>query len=375
MIPGFDNAQTRSEQAILEAEKFKAQIAEPTGKQIFENFAPSITSVRQTDVVDRIPTNVINPIMGNGLSDDDFFHITCHIDEQLRQKIERGQFVDLDRLLPKERFGGSFERNTESGNPMQWIQNEYGTYLVPAKKTNKINGFKRWEQAFRVYATIYCGENPNRSREVWQYISVINTAANSYVWDNVYNYDIIFRQLMEFNPARSWAVTYTQMWNLSMKQSLSSVSNNMNGGRTSGGGMIIPSQNGRPGRKIKSDYCWSFNRGEPCKFGKNCKFKERCSYCDSPSHGIYTCFKLDKKEGNFHQGNQNYHQNGGFNNYQQHYQQHQQNTTFQHQQHHPQQNNHTNGAQGQRKVANTTHSNVNSGGNAATNTKPPIVNK
>ena len=77
-----------------------------------------------------------------------------------------------------------------------------GTFLVLANKDNKIGSFRRWEQAFRAYATIYCGANPQRSKEIWQYITVINTAAASYLWDNVYNYDITFRHLMAFNPQR-----------------------------------------------------------------------------------------------------------------------------------------------------------------------------
>ena len=45
----------------------------------------------------------------------------------------------------------------------------------------------------------------------------------------------------------------------------------------------------------KPDYCWSFNKGEPCRFGSKCRFIERCSYCDSPSHPIIHCSKVKKK--------------------------------------------------------------------------------
>ena len=48
----------------------------------------------------------------------------------------------------------------------------------------------------------------------------------------------------------------------------------------------------------KSDYCWSFNRGEECKFGQSCQFIERCSYCDSPAHPRLRCPKLKKKDKN-----------------------------------------------------------------------------
>ena len=131
---------------------------------------------------------------------------------------------------------------------------------------------------------------------------VINTAASSYLWDNVYNYDITFRHLMAFNPSRSWAVTYNQKWNLSMRDPLPKNNFNQRGGNLGqfhyNGGHQAKSNfsnaGGNNGRK-KSDYCWNFNKGVPCKFGSRCKFIERCKYCDSPSHGVHNCTKLEKK--------------------------------------------------------------------------------
>ena len=172
---------------------------------------------------------------------------------------------------------------------------------MPANtRENRITSIRRWEQAFRVYATIYCAANPLRSKEIWQYIAVINTAAASFIWDNVYNYDITFRHLMAFNPNRSWAVTYNQMWNLSMKDPINKNNGNnhkQNFGHFAGGpgNNKHDSQNSHQGKKQRSIYCWAFNKGIKCKFGKGCRFVERCSYCDSPAHGVYACPKLDKK--------------------------------------------------------------------------------
>ena len=58
--------------------------------------------------------------------------------------------------------------------------------------------------------------------------------------------------------------------------------------KSSGGG------SGGSGKK-KSDYCWNFNKGVPCKFGNKCKFIDKCKYCDSPAHGVNACPKLQKK--------------------------------------------------------------------------------
>ena len=255
--------------------------------------------------VARNNTEAMRQVIGSGISDDDFFHLTCHIEPTSKKKIENGEYVDLDKLLPKE---NTFHGRQVSSNEtkLECIQSEGSTYLVPAKTSSRVNCFRRWEQAFRMYATIYCTQNPNRAREIWHYISVINTASLSYNWDNVYNYDIVFRQLMEFNPSRSWAVTYNQMWNLSMTNPIDNQGGRRNFGNTTSGQQSFLNN----GQKRKLDYCWSFNKAVKCRFSKKCKFIERCLYCDDPSHGVNNCHKLDKKErdGKSLPGNNN---NGG----------------------------------------------------------------
>ena len=102
------------------------------------------------------PLSDVRQVIGvGGLSDDDFFHLTCHIDPNLQQKIENGCYVDLDKLLPKDRSSDPTQQlNNET--KLEWVQSEGSTYLVPARKSSSINCFRRWEQAFRMYAIIYC---------------------------------------------------------------------------------------------------------------------------------------------------------------------------------------------------------------------------
>ena len=115
---------------------------------------------------------------------------------------------------------------------------------------------------------------------------------------------------MAFNPQRSWAVTYNQMWNLSMRDPIPKTTqrssgfggqNNTFASKGGHGNGYVSSNN--TSNHSKSDYCWNFNKGVPCKFGAQCKFIERCKYCDSPSHGVNACNKLQKK--NDGQGNSN----------------------------------------------------------------------
>ena len=120
--------------------------------------------------------------------------------------------MDLEKLLPKSKNAKVFH-----DNKMELIYKDRHSYFVPVQGDSKINGVRKWEQAFRVYATIYSQYNPTRAAEIWQYVHVINTVAAAYTWDNVSNYDVTFRHLMHEYPQRSWAKIYQQMWCMSMK--------------------------------------------------------------------------------------------------------------------------------------------------------------
>ena len=307
-VPGQEEARQKVDRTVLEAERFKATINNPPGM--------SREFVSNTDE-DTISVQLNNSESEISKSDDDFMHLTCHVDPLLVSKIEKGEFVELERLLPKDRYTGA---RPSSEQKLEWVRTDEGTYLVPSNdKTSKINSFRKWEQAFRVYATIYCGANPVRSKEIWQYVSVISTAASSFIWDNVANYDYTFRQLMAFNPKRSWAITYHHMWSLAMKDPIPKghIPRNVNyfggGGSTkidrspntsNSSNKSNSNSNGGQNNNLKKwtkspTYCWSFNRGLKCSYGNKCRYIERCSFCDSQVHGINACPKFAKevKEG------------------------------------------------------------------------------
>ena len=257
----LDEGRRLADNFILEAEQFKATVQPPKG-----------TSEHLDKLGDFIKSLTDN-------QDDDFFHLTCHIDQTLRKRIEAGEFVDLDRLLPKTRT----QILNDDQRVQQYVDKDGGTYWGPPEKESRITNVRRWEQAFRVYAAIYTTANPGRSAEIWQYVYIINTAAASYAWENVYYDDFTFRQLMAEKPARSWAKTYTQLWNLAMCDPLPKQNFKFSNQDSSAGG-----DKRTPGWKKRC--CWRYNKGNKCHKW-NCKWDHRCSSCGDFNHCYSNCSK------------------------------------------------------------------------------------
>ena len=156
-----------------------------------------------------------------------------------------------------------------------------------------MNWYRRWEQAFRVYAAVFSEINPSHSAEIWQYVHIINTAATTYSWENVAFYDVTFRQLMEKKPHRSLAKIYTQMCNIALTDHI----NRNNSGNSFAG----PNKSGG-GRQKHGDWhdkcCWRFNKGKCTKW--NCRFEHHCSTkdCGAYSHPAFQCPKKAKGNNN-----------------------------------------------------------------------------
>ena len=294
-------AREATDKILVQAEQFKATLAAPKGN--------AYELMKQNFVLDRGLAPIDEDIKMMRLFDDDdeFFHVTSHIDPNMRTKIERGQFVDLEKLLPKDKYLGNTFAIDSDMKPLQLFSKGGQAFLAPStNKDSKISGIKKWDQAFRVYAAIYTEANPSRSGEIWQYIHAIHTAAASYSWDSVIFYDITFRELMESKPWRSWGKTYSQGWNLALRANngfgnssnhhQSSHGNQSNGSSVQG----YQGQKGGQGRDWRDDCCWRFNRRNRCgKTATECKWDHRCNYCGGWQHGYFNCRKrLGKRNNN-----------------------------------------------------------------------------
>ena len=103
-VLGQEDARLQMDNAVNEAEKFRASVAasNPGMEQHFDSNIGCKTGEQHSwvehfsqtqQIAMSMPSNI--PNIGVGVSDDDFFHLTCHIDPSLIHKIEKGEFVEL----------------------------------------------------------------------------------------------------------------------------------------------------------------------------------------------------------------------------------------------------------------------------------------
>ena len=245
---------------VIEAEKYKANIEIPKGK---DN-----QNINQCPRVED--------------TDDEFIHITCHVDQGLIDKVEDKQFVELDPFVPKMDL-----HNFDPEQKLEMVQRGGDVFWRPhIDKKQKITNLHTWDQAFRVYMAIYTRKYPNEAPEMTQYVHTIHHAAAKYTWENVAYYDYTFRKNMAKNKTRSWAKTFEHMWNIALCDPLRNNGNNGNSG--GGNGTKPPNSAKKP--------CWRFNKGH-CPYGQNCRFLHKCTFCGGTSHGAHACFKKNGRKG------------------------------------------------------------------------------
>ena len=170
-----DNTTARSpggvaDHLVVQAKKFKARVEVPKG-----NFSQMLLPYDY----DKLRTKFVKPeglapfdseilFLHNFDQDDEFFHVTSQIDPSLCIKIERGEFVDLERLLPQDRAMGKSHADDLNKQLYQLITQGTNNFLEPpVPKTGKINNNRKWDQAFRVFAAIYTNANPEQASEIW----------------------------------------------------------------------------------------------------------------------------------------------------------------------------------------------------------------
>ena len=216
-----------------------------------------------------------------------------HLDEVTRKKIVNGEYMDFAKLMPKDQI------SLEEDNRMEMVSKGGMSYWVPLadRENSTISSFFKWEQAFRVFANVYTESYPGKAGELIQYNHVIQTATQTFSWDNVYRYDREFRiHMSKHHLTRSWAIILQQAWSMFLKDKVGQ-------GGTPDGKANGFFTGGAQSNGVRKKLCFNFNSGH-CEYRQRCKFEHHCSFCHKFGHGSWNCRRARKKRNN----------NGGYHN-------------------------------------------------------------
>ena len=262
--PEAQNREYPSDHMIREAESAKACMYKLPGN--------AYNAVLEKDPV--LPESASSQAM-----DEAYMVIGGHIDCNLQQKIIDFEYVDFARLLPRDKITKIDDHGFEL------VMKGGSTYFAPIadRDSTSIVNFSHWEQAFRIYSNILTRAYPAKASELIQYNHVIYTAALTFSWENVYQYDREFRMHISKFPQRSWAVILQQAWSMFSKDRVKEDSKTIGGKQFS---------------KFKGEPCRWFNKGK-CSYGANCHYDHRCAVKKSGKfgHGTHICRLRDREDG------------------------------------------------------------------------------
>ena len=204
-----------------------------------------------------------------------------------------GQYVDFSKLLPKDRI------LTDDDTKLELVIRDGKGFWTQTSESVTIKNFARWEQAFLVYSNIYTRAYPYKARELIQYNHIIHSIAQTYVWQNVYDYDKEFRLHIARHLDHNWSAILQQAWSMKLRDRIGARESQF----TQPYLQNTPIVHNSTGNKNKSpyEYCKRFNRGK-CDLGSACKYEHKCLYCNKFGHGLVVCCKLiyDKEKAGKH---------------------------------------------------------------------------
>lgn len=153
---------------VRQAEERKAEILRPTGESLLVNSSEreSETQIQVYQSKAARTNRLVPQTVSNDLTcDHEHYMLAAHIDPITTQRIQRGEYVQIEKLISKNDRGLS----CMDDNRLEMVHRNGHTYFVPAEDRDLtvITNFRQWERAFRIYAGIYSRANPHRAAEMY----------------------------------------------------------------------------------------------------------------------------------------------------------------------------------------------------------------
>jgi len=204
---------------------------------------------------------------------------------KLLDKILRGEFVEMEELLP--------ENVAAARDPVELVTNNDGRNIalnVCSSKKRSIQDFPAWLEAFVIYMGAIVQVAPHRAHELLSYQYIIMMANQQFATPAVLNYDRAFRTALAGTSA-PWSAINQTLWSLHLISSPrpSCPKCVTHHSRDRCPGQQQPSQ--QPflaGAGHTRQVCFNYNRGRPCT-QQPCTRLHTCSSCREKGHSAHNC--------------------------------------------------------------------------------------
>lgn len=183
-----------------------------------------------------------------------------HLSPAVKEKIIKGEFVDLLSLLPFSKESVVAPKKAEDKEENH--------------KRSSPRSFQNWLQAFCIYSAILMEQRPSLAVGLYQQVDIILEAYRNFSGLSWFSYDELFRQKLAVFPHMSWGVKDVGLWlNVMLPARQPSVGNRQTGSQGS----------------LRKGVCFALNESQ-CKWANNCKYRHECSFCGN-AHPVSKCFK------------------------------------------------------------------------------------
>jgi len=185
-------------------------------------------------------------------------------------KIWNSEFIDLCSLVQKDHC---LETTTVRKTSTSTITS------VQKSAPKPLNSLHQWNQAFQLYADCYTTKYPNQAPQLFRYMSIIQSLAQSnYNWQM---YDEKFRHFKASSPTTHWGQLHTETYLFCMMKN-----------STFRPFTTVSKPSSRTPSHImqRKGYCWEYQRTASCSKPR-CSLKHQCANCEGQSHSASRCNK------------------------------------------------------------------------------------
>jgi hypothetical protein len=129
--------------------------------------------------------------------------ITVNVTQNIKQKIKKGEYVDLASLLIN---------NQHHDSKQKLIFQQRELILQPDQNYKNIFSIDTWTTAFIIFTSIYCSAHPEKFQDLLKYMSIVRLGASRCANLGWKMYDEQFRLRKAQDPSNSWSLVDYELW-------------------------------------------------------------------------------------------------------------------------------------------------------------------